>query len=354
MSIASIRRSPPATGVFLIGALLSGCGGPPTETYAPVTEAAMPGVALGAFAYVTVGTADLDAALGLWRDRFGLEVAARREGPDAALARLWDMPADDVARQALLRTPGVRTGGLHLVEFTRPGAPVREGAAVFDRVPKNLDVYATDLPARYDELRAAGLEFRAPWVEMPGPGGLAFREVQMPGHDATNIVLLEILQTDYRYSPAGYAGIGPLIVVVGNAAAETAFYQEVLGLRLIMEDLLAGPEIERMVGLPAGAGIDFRVLGAEDDPMGRIEVVEYQRTGGADLFSRARAPATGTLHAGWQVESLAALLTALDARGIAYRQYGQLETIVGRGPMISFQTPAGFRIEVQEVPLRHP
>jgi len=303
---------------------------------------------LGAFAYVTVGVTDLDAALQLWRDQFGLQVSVTRDGPDPALASLWDVPAESISRQAMVRTPGLSTGALHLVEFARPGKPVREGAEVFDRLPKNLDVYARDLPARYEEMLAAGYEFRAPWTEMPAPGGTRFREVQMPGHDFTNIVLLEILETDYRHSTAGYAAIGPLIIVVGDADSETRFYNDILGLERITEDLLAGPEIERMVGLPAGAGIDFRVLGDEADPMGRIEVIEYQGTGGEDRFDRARPPATGTLHAGWQVVDLAALRRHLDARGIAYQDHGSLDTIYGAGPMLSLQTPAGFRIEVQE------
>lgn len=334
----------------LVAALLAaGCqDAPPVPGPDAAHEQALPPPALGAFSHVSVGTADLDAALATWRDRFGMVVIATRDGADPDLAELWDLDPADIARQALLRTPGVQSGALHLVEFTRPGPPVREGAEVFDRLPKNLDVYAKDLPARYQELRAAGQEFRAPWTEMPAPGGLVFREVQMPGHDATNIVLLEILDTDYAHSPQGYAGIGPLIIVVGDADTETAFYEEVLGLEPIMQDLLGGPEIERMVGLPAGAGIDFRVLGAETDPMGRIEVIEYQDTGGRDLFDRARPPATGTLHAGWQVPSLAPLRRQLAARDIKFREFGRLDTLYGRGPVIVLQTPAGFRIEVQE------
>ena len=327
-----------------VTALLAACQGEPL----PLEKDAEPAPRLGAFSYVTVGVADLDAALQLRRDQFALQISATREGPDAALASLWDLPADSIRRQALVRTPGLSTGALHLVEFARPGAPVRDGAEVFDRLPKNLDVYARDLPARYEEMLAAGYEFRAPWTEMPAPGGTSFREVQMPGHDFTNIVLLEILDTDYRHSPAGYAAIGPLIIVVGDADSETRFYADILGLEQITEDLLAGPEIERMVGLPTGAGIDFRVLGDEADPMGRIEVIEYQRTGGEDRFDRARPPATGTLHAGWQVADLAALRRHLDEHAIAYQDHGSLDTIYGVGPMISLQTPAGFRIEVQE------
>lgn len=344
----NLCRSPLLIAALSATVHLAGCQpAPPAEEAALPDVEPLPPPALGAFSQVTVGTADLDGALAIWRDRFGLDVVATRDGPDPALAGLWAIAPDDIARQALLRTPGLQTGALHLVEFTRPGAPVREGAEVFDRVPKNLDVYARDLPARYEELRAAGLEFRAPWVEMPAPGGLTFREVQLPGPDATNIVLLEILDTNYRHSPAGYAGVGPLIIVVGDAETETTFYQDVLGLEMVMEDLLAGPEIERMVGLPPGAGIDFRVLGAESDPMGRIEVIEYQRTGGADLFQRTRPPATGTLHAGWQVASLDPLRRQLDARGVSYEAFDAVDAIYGRGPVIVFNTPGGFRIEVQ-------
>lgn len=341
--------APLLTLMLMTAALVSACqDGPPTSASGAAEDKALPPPALGAFSYVTVGTTDLDNALQTWRDRFGMVVVAAREGSDPALAELWDLAPADISRQALLRTPGLQTGGLHLVEFATPGEPVREGAEVFDRLPKNLDVYAKDLPARYEELRAAGIEFRAPWTEMPAPGGLVFREVQTSGHDVTNIVLLEILDTDYVHSPAGYAGIGPLILVAGDAETETAFYQDVLGLTMIMQDLLGGPEIERMVGLPEGAGIDFRVLGAEADPMGRIEVIEYQRTGGRDLFDRAVPPATGTLHAGWRVASLAPLRQRLDARGIDYREFGPLDTIHGTGPILVFRTPAGFRIEVQE------
>lgn len=344
-------RHPLRIAVVVTACLLAGCQPPPPaeEMAVPEAEPLPPPPALGAFSHVTVGTADLDGALALWRDHFEMDVVATRDGPDPALARLWAIAPGDIARQAVLRTPGLATGALHLVEFTNPGPPVREGAQVFDRVPKNLDVYARDLPARYEELRAAGLAFRAPWVEMPAPGGLTFREVQMPGHDATNIVLLEILDTNYPHSPAGYAGIGPLIIVVADAETETAFYQDVLGLDMVMQDLLAGPEIERMVGLPEGAGIDFRVLGTEADPMGRIEVIEYQRTGGTDLFQRARPPATGTLHAGWQVTSLDPLRRQLDAKGIPYEIFDAVDALYGRGPVIAFLTPAGFRIEVQAV-----
>jgi catechol 2,3-dioxygenase-like lactoylglutathione lyase family enzyme len=304
---------------------------------------------LGAFAHVTVGTADLDLALGLWRDIFGLEVIAERSGADPALAAVWGLPADGIAREALLRTPGIDVGGMHFVEFRSPGVPVREGAEVFDRLPKNLDVYTTDLPAKYEDLKNRGIKFRASWTEMASPDGSRFREVQMPGPDATNIAVLEILGSDYRYGPSGYAAIGPLIIVVEDAEIETRFFTKALGLASVMVDLLSGPEVEKMVGLPPGAGLDFRVLGDPEDPMGRIEVIEYQQTEGTDRYALAKPPHTGTLHVTWQVDDLAPLRASLDKWGVPITEHGPVDAIFGRGPMISFYSPGGFRIEVQEL-----
>ena len=116
-----------------------------------------------------------------------------------------------------------------------------------------------------------------------------------------------------------------------------------------MRDFLDGPQIEKMVGLPPGAGLDFRVFGDKDDPMGRVEIVEYQQADGEDRYARAVPPATGTLHVTWQVPDLAPLLANLATNGIDHSEHGNIDAVFGKGRMISFRSPAGLRIEVQEV-----
>ena len=101
---------------------------------------------------VTVGVADLDTALELWVGTFGFSKLASLEGEDVELASLWKILPSDIKRQALLGMPGAAYGRLHLVEFTEPGPPVREGAQVFDQCPKNLDIYVRDLPTRVKEM----------------------------------------------------------------------------------------------------------------------------------------------------------------------------------------------------------
>ena len=300
-----------------------------------------------AFTHTTVGVADLDTALQLWRDTFGLEAVARRSGTDADLERLWNLPRGAIAGQALLFTPGVTTGGLHLVEFAEPGEPVRDAAEVFDLLPKSIDVYCSDLPERYEALQKAGYEFRARWTEMQGPGGMTFREVQMFAHDRINIALLEILGADYPFGPKGYAAVGPLVMAVADADEESAFYEQVLGLDFVLGDLISGPEIETMIGLPAGAGLDYRVLGDPDNPMGRIEVIEYQRTAGRNRYARTAPPALGTLHVNWATDSMQTLLDRLNTAGIDWQDHGPMSLLYGDGQVISFHSPAGMRHEVR-------
>jgi len=305
---------------------------------------------LGAFAHATVGVADLTAASGFWVRHFGFEITAQRDGPDAALAGLWDIAPEDVTAQALLRTPTAHAGALHLVQFERPAAPVRRDAQGFDYLPKNLDLYVRDLPARFRELQAAGVRFRSDPVTSPGPEGMIFSEVHLPGPDETNVVLLEIIGEGYDtcFNARGFAGIGPLITIVPDLAAEEAFYTAVLGMAITLTLRLAGPMLEKMIGLPAGAALVLKVYGDPAEPLGRVEVIEYERTQGRNLFARARAPALGTLHVTYRVPDLGPLRERLAGKGVAVTDHGDRQLLYGAGRLISFQSPAGFRIEVQE------
>jgi catechol 2,3-dioxygenase-like lactoylglutathione lyase family enzyme len=307
-----------------------------------------PAAALGAFHHVTLGVTDLDETVAFWAGNFGLTTRARREGPDAGLGRLWNIPGEAIRRQALLHTPRAMVGALHLVEFVAPDPPVREGARVYDRLPKNIDLYTRDLATRFAELEAAGHRFRAPPAAMTA-GQHVFREAQMPGPDGVNVVVIEAIGPGYDVplSPRGFAGAGPLVTIVPDVRAEGRFYQEVLGLGMTLDLQLGGPAIERAVGLPPGATLDLQVFGDPHEPLGRIEAIEYGQVEGDDLYPRARPPARGILHATWRIPGLDELRARLASAGVALTEHGPVTALFGAGEMISFRSPAGFRIEVQ-------
>jgi catechol 2,3-dioxygenase-like lactoylglutathione lyase family enzyme len=253
---------------------------------------------------VLVSVADMAAARSLWVDQFGFEITFDKEGPDERLADIFRLHPEEIVAQLGLRSPGAEHGMLHLVQFYKPGPPVRQDAASTDRCPKNLDVYVDDLPRRLETLRAAGYPFpQGDYSEVSAPNGTRFREIHMTGHDGLNIVLIQLMKEGategLTFSEKGFAGIGALVTVVEECEADYRFYRDTMHLDLLAEHTLAGPEIERMIGLPAGASLDIRILGETGQHLGQIEVIEYRGARGKDLYPRTTPPATGILAAGF-------------------------------------------------------
>ncbi len=300
-----------------------------------------------AFAYFVVSVADIEQALGLWVDRFGMRVTARRTGSDPDLARLWGLTEDAIIEQALLLTPGANEGGMHLVQFRYPGVAVRTDAAPTDLVPKSINVSVRDIHARYAELEAAGYEFRSKPARLSADG-LVFYEAHMAAHDALNVVLLEIEGQVAVLSEKSY-GVAPQIVITtGDNLAEKVFFETVFNLVEASHHRFTGPEIERAVGLPKGAGLDIRILGDPASSLGRLEIVQYEGVKSANLYPRTAAPARGMLSVTYLVPSLDPILQ----RGAAYgvRDVGVLRTVYGSGRAAQLTSPAGLRIDLIERP----
>lgn len=302
-----------------------------------------------AIAHVTVGVADLQPVFDLWIDRFGLEIVNRRRGPDPGLGKLWNIPAERIADQILIRTPGAATGWLHFVRFDKPDPPVRKGASVTDLGPKNLDVNCLDMPARYAELQGLGYSFRSDVVEYR-VGDVHAREVQMPGHDETNIVLIEVLSDGFEvaFSATDYGAVTSFVVIVPDTRLEADFYRRIFGLDEVMYHRITGAEIEKAVGLPKGTALDMRLMGREKHIFGRMELIAYEGLAGENRFPLAIAPALGILQCGFAVESVKEFIETARSSGLAVDEVRDVETIFGAGHMGVLHSPAGLRIEVYQ------
>ncbi|MEO0998098.1 MAG: hypothetical protein AAFX58_11320 [Pseudomonadota bacterium] len=238
---------------------------------------------------------------------------------------------------------------MHLVEFADPAPAVRAGAAVFDLCPKNLDVYVSDMPARIEALRQRGYTFRnETFSEVEAPDGTRFREIHLDGHDAINIVLLEVLGQDRAVSTRGFGGIGPLIVIVADAAAEKAFFATAMGLAQLADNVLSGPEIESMIGLPNGAALDVSIWGDPELPNGQIEIINYRGVDGRNLYPHARPKATGILGVSYDSAATAAIEARLRHAGIPCRRHTAVEFPERTADVIEFRSPAGLTIQVRE------
>lgn len=246
-----------------------------------------------------VGVEEMTPVRSLWQGLFGFEEVPTAPERVEGLAHRWGIERDLVAEVLQLRTPGEDLGQLLFVRFTGPPISVRAGAAATDLCPKNLDVYVDDLPARLPALVAGGARPRQELPnELTAPDGSRFRELHLHGHDDLNIVLLQLLdapdQALPRFSPQGFAGVGALVTTVRDPAPEIAFHRNKGGFGVNAQHRFAGPEVERMVGLPRGSSLDITILGG-GGLLGQLEVVSYGAAAGKDRYPLTRPPARGIL-----------------------------------------------------------
>jgi len=297
--------------------------------------------------YVSIGVADLAVAEKLWVEALGLEIIARRQGPDPELGKLWNLPADQFVDQMLVRSPGAATGQLHFVQFRESGEAVRKGASPTDLGAKNIDVNCVGMPELVEKLIGAGYSFRSEISEYE-VGDIHAREVRMPGHDEVNIVFIEILSKGFEveYSPKGFAALTSFVVIVPNTLVESKFYQHVFGFDEIMHHRITGPGIEEAVGLPKGSALDMRLCGSPDNMFGRMELIKYEGLSGENLFHRAVPPATGILRCGFRTDKLDELLKRVELQGTPVGRIFEIDAIFGAGRIVEFASPAGLQIEV--------
>ena len=301
---------------------------------------------------IIVGVQNINEAIELWVNQFGLEIVSEREGIDTDLSRLWQLEDDEITKQALLATPKIDVGKIHLVQFKNPSTAVRQNANATDLGPKNLDVTCLDLPSKYDELIKMGYQFRSEYVGYKIESiGADVLEVQMPGHDHTNIIFVEQLGEKIQLSKRGYGGITSLVTIVSELDEETDFFMDIFSLKEALSEDLFGEHVEKMIGLPKGGGLRLNLLeGDELDRYGRVELVAYI---GAekqdDLYKIANPPALGTLHCVFRVGDIDNIKNKLRKRSVSFKEHGLLDLIYGKGEIISFRSPAGLRIEVQQL-----
>ena len=304
-------------------------------------------VVLTAWSWVSIGTSDVAAACHFWVDMLGFECIDRAEGDDPGLRQHWQLTDRQIRRQAMLQSPGAAFGAIHLVEYDTAAATVRQDAAVFDLCPKNLDIYVDDLPLRMAELTARGVRFRnEQYSEAVSPDGVHFREIHLAGHDDINIVLLQIMGDGALPTESGFYGVGPLVCIVEDSAAEKVFYRDVMGLSLAHDNVLAGPEIEQMIGLPAGCALEVSIWAQMGQPLGEVELVTYQGTQGANRYPRAVPGARGVTHLNWWVEDMAAWKDHLVQLNVPFNRSRLSGRLMQSRESVRLHSPAGLSIEV--------
>ena len=171
---------------------------------------------------------------------------------------------------------------MHLLAWDDAPESVRAGAQVFDLIQQNLAIYFDDLPKRMVELAEQGVVFRNErYSEAVSPDGVRLREIHLPGHDDINNVLLPAIgNAPIRNS--GFFGVGPLVCIIRDPAAEKRCIDTVLGISMSHNNILEGLEIKATIRLPSGFAAEVSIWAEARQVLGQVELVTYQGTAGAD------------------------------------------------------------------------
>ena len=299
-----------------------------------------------AWKFATVGVADMDVALALWRDEFGFDVVFQSDGADESLSALWNLEENSVTRQVLLAGSSADEALLHLVEFSNPRPPVREGAALYDDLPKNIDIYTNNIETSIEPLKKAGFQFRSEKPQEFISNGILVKELHMPGPDETNIVIIERDDATFPVNEKGYYGVGLIITTVDDVDTEHAFLEGLLNLETANAVELSGPELEKVTGLPPGTRWLIRILGDEDRFEGQIELVEYRGVEGENRYDRAVPGARGLTELTYEVAALKAIVQLLESQNYNYSVHNNIKLFEHCYDVVRLRSPAGMPLQV--------
>lgn len=281
-----------------------------------------------------VGVSDLEHSLRLFHDLMQLRLE-RRGALSADELRLYGLPATTVAQYADLSCAGHPTGRLRLVQYTpTPTGYVRidhaglgrgEADSPTDIGAKALDFYVADpiLP-RVAEIERAGYKFRSRPVRHQ-VGRTESEECLFSGPDGVPLLLM----VGHRHSDAElrpgclagpYSEIATISIVSGDLEASRAFYEDVLGLVLLV-DAETGQShrssVNDLTGVPPDTRVHFKVYAERGEASGKVLIVHFFERTGRRLVDRMRPGHLGFSLMSHACDDLDALARRLGAGGFA-------------------------------------
>jgi len=155
-----------------------------------------------------------------------------------------------------------------------------------------------------------------------------------------------------NYTVPDSAPVSVVVIGVENLDASLQFYADTIGLEVIETLTWQGPEFERHWDLPAGSSAKCVFLGHGADPIGRIQIMEFD----APDRKRARAPeihrTTGLLNLNIYSSDIFADFEMLKAQGFhfwsdpAHTDFGP---VVGEIREAAFDGPDGIVINIVQL-----
>ncbi|MCU0758736.1 MAG: VOC family protein [Steroidobacteraceae bacterium] len=310
-------------------------------------------------AVAVVGARDLEASLRFYVDVIGLDAGPETAWSGEAFERLWQLPAGARARCRMLGAGASPVGRILLVEFEERSLPpgtVRETIAT--RADSqcfglaNLNFYDADIRATTARLRAAGFAFWSDPTQHSLTAGVGNPiEVLFDGPDGVAINLVELASTDpntrigqmrayverHGRTRTGFTPVVTTSHVVRSIPRARAFYERVLKMGALIDEVMSADRVNLFLRLPQGARTHITFMQG-NHMFGKValgEPLNYAESC-TDLVPRAHAPNVGYLAQAFELPGAAAFEAAeracreLDVEFVGAPQTGELPGLGSR------------------------
>ena len=261
-----------------------------------------------------IGCRDVEKSLAFYRDRIGLSVLADEVLGGPAFRGFWNLNGGASARAVLLGQGDEGVGQVLLLDFHLPegsASPVeiRDRSIVRAYGCFNLNFYTADIHRDFEGLKKDGYVLWSDPVQhffgddvgdpiegiFEGPDRVPINLVELATRDpATRVGQMRAYVEQRGYTDAGFTPIVTSSHGVDSSERAMAFYEQVLNMRPLIDEVLGTPDSNRLLNLPEDA--KTRVVFMQGNHMfGKVVLSQPLNYECESLIERARAPNIGYL-----------------------------------------------------------
>ena len=294
--------------------------------------------------HVDITVADVDRAIGFFRDGLGLDAGPVQSSQNARWNALLGLEAGTHMRTADICFDRET---LRLAAFDPPGAPYPAPRASNDPWFEHVALVAGDIQAvwsRLENLKPEVVTAGAPVLLPPNTGSVtAFKFRDGEGHPLELISFPDgIGDPRWQKGGAGIRGFDHTAIVVTDLDRSLAFYTGLLGMKIGGRSLNQGAGQDLLDGLP-GCLVDVVALQPQDQPTPHVELLHYREPPGPAPLPPLQANDVASVRQVHRVEGLDALVQALKSAGVPFLSDGLVRLADG-GNGATVRDPDGHMI----------
>ena len=289
-----------------------------------------------------IGCRDIEKSLEFYRDRIGLPVIADEPLSGHAFQSFWNLNGGASARAILLGQGEEGVGQVLLLDFQLPEGSarpveIRDRSIVRAYGCFNLNFYTADIRRDFEGLKKDGYVLWSDPVQhffgadvgdpiegiFEGPDRVPINLVELATRDtATRVGQMRAYVEKRGYTHAGFTPIVTSSHGVDSSERAMGFYEQVLKMKPLIDEILGSPESNQMLNLPEDA--KTRVVFMQGNHMfGKVVLSQPLNYECESLIERARAPNIGYLaqvFAVGDLDAAAATCRALKAEIVSKPQ----------------------------------